>query len=1360
MIQAANTIQQYVRGGGGGGGGGGFVQTSGICPQIHYGGLAGIIPSSVDLSGNVIRFVTTQYTGGVGGAGANGIFIEANSMYIKTITAIGSVAGANDVAYAGGGGGGGGGSVILTYSSTGTYSAGTVTQTGGAGGTAGLYAGNGKNGALGTTNTFIYTQGSPAIPFVPFPGGGYTAPTLATCGTPTNTIVDVGQYVSETCTWTVGSLADAVTQNAFSSTNLANTMMTNTIASTSSGSVTNTFQVNSLFISPNSPFAFNIIVTDAHPTTINSVPSATVTIYSALSANPITAANNIYQGYSVGPATIRLNAAGGAPTLKYNWFSYDGTLSPICNNANVISGQTGSTLNINSYLAATGITTFSYNAVDGATTNSVACSAGYTVDDPTISSFPPFPANAAVGQNNVTFMATWVAIPGTSTYVANYMIYNSVTGAFVTNQLYTGIASSTTSNSWQWTIGSTYGGNTFKVNVVIGNSISGSQAVSTYISALNVLATTPTFSCTSPISSTTFLNGLEYQDSDTGNVFTIYTAPSNAYTVNAVWGLMAPTAPSTATIPLLNDSISSTTMIVPQAWYFQYNYYIANTPTFKEVCTPVLTAGTGLKVAGAYSNTWSLLPLTQGTGITVTSTNNIANAGVLSLTGSGGWAVSASTGAITGYSPTYTASTGLALSTANVFTLLGLTAGTGITVTSTNTVALTPLTGGTGISITSTNNIAMLSLTAGAGIGITSTNTVAMLPLIGENGIYIKATNTIGINAIAPLSNVLNALQCSTCYTGSNYNSVYAGILTSFYPYNNIASGTGIVISGGNTITATGYNSVYAGYTNYNSAYLTNIYTQNGIWNSISGQTVTVGINSISPLTNTLGLGCATCYTGSNYNSVYASILTSFFPYNNIASGAGIVVSGGNTITATGYNSLYWTGTNYNSVYAGYTNYNSAYWTGSNYNSLYWTGTNYNSFYIGGLIGENGIYIKSGNTLGVNVVAPMTNTVNSIGCATCWTGTNYNSVYAGYSNYNSAYLTGVTQGTGIVVSGSAPSPTVTATGYNSVYWTGSNYNSLYWTGTNYNSVYNGFTNYNSAYLTYAPTYSVNAPLSMNAYNGISLDWNSFNLSLDVNNHLTTNGKLGGGAGTTYSAGTGLSLSASNMFSLLPLIGENGIYTTSTNVIGINVIFPITNTSNGIGCSGCGGSSSLSFNAPLRETGGIVYLDKNSLTLALDAINALTAINTGGDLTNSYLPIFTPPLSTYSNNATILLALGMIMFILMIINTLGIIRIGKGTFIEGIINFVLAFASLILLLFSGFYTDTLSAAQYVVNTPTNQITIKALGSLTQPLASIPLILAIVVLFGFIDAIIGGISVYLFWLAYRKEKKVKITKEASK
>lgn len=306
MIQAANTIQQYVRGGGGGGGGGGFVQTSGICPQIHYGGLAGIIPSSVDLSGNVIRFVTTQYTGGVGGAGANGIFIEANSMYIKTITAIGSVAGANDVAYAGGGGGGGGGSVILTYSSTGTYSAGTVTQTGGAGGTAGLYAGNGKNGALGTTNTFIYTQGSPAIPFVPFPGGGYTAPTLATCGTPTNTIVDVGQYVSETCTWTVGSLADAVTQNAFSSTNLANTMMTNTIASTSSGSVTNTFQVNSLFISPNSPFAFNIIVTDAHPTTINSVPSATVTIYSALSANPITAANNIYQGYSVGPATIQV----------------------------------------------------------------------------------------------------------------------------------------------------------------------------------------------------------------------------------------------------------------------------------------------------------------------------------------------------------------------------------------------------------------------------------------------------------------------------------------------------------------------------------------------------------------------------------------------------------------------------------------------------------------------------------------------------------------------------------------------------------------------------------------------------------------------------------------------------------------------------------------------------------------------------------------------------------------------------------------------------------------------------------------------------------------------------------------------
>ena len=517
-----------------------------------------------------------------------------------------------------------------------------------------------------------------------------------------------------------------------------------------------------------------------------------------------------------------------------------------------------------------------------------------------------------------------------------------------------------------------------------------------------------------------------------------------------------------------------------------------------------------------------------------------------------------------------------------------MTAGTGITVTSTNTVALTPLTGGTGIRITSTNNIAMLSLTAGAGIGITSTNTVAMLPLIGENGIYIKATNTIGINAIAPLSNVLNALQCSTCYTGSNYNSVYAGILTSFYPYNNIASGTGIVISGGNTITATGYNSVYAGYTNYNSAYLTNIYTQNGIWNSISGQTVTVGINSISPLTNTLGLGCATCYTGSNYNSVYASILTSFFPYNNIASGAGIVVSGGNTITATGYNSLYWTGTNYNSVYAGYTNYNSAYWTGSNYNSLYWTGTNYNSFYIGGLIGENGIYIKSGNTLGVNVVAPMTNTVNSIGCATCWTGTNYNSVYAGYSNYNSAYLTGVTQGTGIVVSGSAPSPTVTATGYNSVYWTGSNYNSLYWTGTNYNSVYAGYTNYNAAYwigsnynsmywtgsnynslyLTYAPTYTSGTGLVLSASNVFSmlpltgsngiLISNTNSIVVNAVSPITNITGVGcsgctGGGGTTYSAGTGLGLSPTNVFSLLPLTGINGIYITSTNNIGVNML---------------------------------------------------------------------------------------------------------------------------------------------------------------------------------------------------------------
>jgi hypothetical protein len=181
-------------------------------------------------------------------------------------------------------------------------------------------------------------------------------------------------------------------------------------------------------------------------------------------------------------------------------------------------------------------------------------------------------------------------------------------------------------------------------------------------------------------------------------------------------------------------------------------------------------------------------------------------------------------------------------------------------------------------------------------------------------------------------------------------------------------------------------------------------------------------------------------------------------------------------------------------------NYNSLYWTGTNFNSMYWIGTNYNSVYAG-YTNYNSEY---------------------------WTGTNYNSVYAGYTNYNSAYWTGTNYNS--VYDG--------FTNYNSVYASYTNYNAEYWTGTNYNSVYAGFTNYNAAYWT-----GTN-------YNSVYLT-STYNSIYDAKPDSTYNSVYAGiltNYVPTVGAGTGLTVTTSNVFSLLAFTPGTGILISDTNTI--------------------------------------------------------------------------------------------------------------------------------------------------------------------------------------------------------------------
>jgi YVTN family beta-propeller protein len=64
----------------------------------------------------------------------------------------------------------------------------------------------------------------------------------------------------------------------------------------------------------------------------------------------------------------------------------------------------------------------------------------------TLNSIPAFPANIDVGQN-VIFTANILGTTATP-YTYNFLIYNSITGAVVANQLYTGVSS--TSNTFVW----------------------------------------------------------------------------------------------------------------------------------------------------------------------------------------------------------------------------------------------------------------------------------------------------------------------------------------------------------------------------------------------------------------------------------------------------------------------------------------------------------------------------------------------------------------------------------------------------------------------------------------------------------------------------------------------------------------------------------------------------------------------------------------------------------------------------------------------------------------------------------------------------------------------------------------------
>ena len=201
---------------------------------------------------------------------------------------------------------------------------------------------------------------------------------------------------------------------------------------------------------------YYVKVTDS-ATTPESTTSSTESyiINTALSSgSPTPSSPTIDNGQSI---TLTSNPSGGTTPYSYQWYS--GT-SSTCSSDTAISGATSST-----YTASpTSSTYYCYKVTDSATTPTSVTSGTDLVTVNTALGTPSISPTSAetfdYGQS-ITFSSSWSG--GTSTYTANWIVVNSITGTQLANALYTGISS--TSNTFVWAFPSADTGNTVQGNV-------------------------------------------------------------------------------------------------------------------------------------------------------------------------------------------------------------------------------------------------------------------------------------------------------------------------------------------------------------------------------------------------------------------------------------------------------------------------------------------------------------------------------------------------------------------------------------------------------------------------------------------------------------------------------------------------------------------------------------------------------------------------------------------------------------------------------------------------------------------------------------------------------------------------------
>jgi YVTN family beta-propeller protein len=315
-----------------------------------------------------------------------------------------------------------------------------------------------------------------------------TTPTL----TLSNTLIDQGQSILFTSSTSngVGPYTYNYLVTAYNSQTSANAIIANMLFTG------NTYTSNTWLWTPNpnlyignTMFEANVVITDAHPTTVNSIYNAMG--YNSAAIITITASNVLLDSGQTEKFTLT-DTGGTGPQFNSELYNATGSTNQGSNviiqsvsGTNTISFQVHSTTNGNA---------FQYNGIfydEGTTTAFTNNSVTTTITVNTILGQPTISAsNTLIDQNQYTVIATYET-GGTLPYTYNFLVFNTVSNTIVANMITTSNSFAFQSNSF-WVSNSPLRANVFVLDSATTNTFANSiNTANVYVAAAPSVSIVP-----------------------------------------------------------------------------------------------------------------------------------------------------------------------------------------------------------------------------------------------------------------------------------------------------------------------------------------------------------------------------------------------------------------------------------------------------------------------------------------------------------------------------------------------------------------------------------------------------------------------------------------------------------------------------------------------------------------------------------------------------------------------------------------------------------------------------------------------------------------------------------------------------